>query len=553
MKRKIFYGFIALVCAITGTLLSCTSDETALPQGNDGLAGSLTFQWSEQKQVGDTIVLVCNQALVTSDSRNQQTLYPKATIKLWPENTNPVEYTQGNDPTPQYGNSVHNEGYEGNLQRCYVVTQKITMRDGKVFRARLCYDLYSYYGNGRTLFYPHIILDKLTFNNVVGVTKNGSLTYVELEFDAPWSTSNNTGKGTKKIRISYAKKEVQEADKLLSTTFNKGFNWNNNTFQLYVEKTETWKLAGEKKTYQRSKWLPLSLSVSCVAQKDVSNFDFAGTLVPTSTAKEDISADGWTLKQGKATQTLRFANGYENFSHVFTYPLYEASIIWEGKTFDFDVSINFNEDHYVTKYSNHSAKCTTVAAITLDGKRFDNTAVTSLTIPEDPDPDDDPYTSPYTGPKYGKILGYYVTAVFNPALLDSGKGALAEKCVLIHYQTGYEWGICKYNEDFPSSFTYTASTYSGYTSAAKHSAKEAYQLTYVEELTSSILWYDANDKLISGIDAVTCKVYGWPHIVDRVYASMFKTYQGKYTNNNYTLTVTAPSGASKTFNSSPVN
>ena len=553
MKRKIFDGFIALICAVTGTLLSCTSDETAVPQGNDGPAGSLTFQWSEQTQVGDTVMLVCNQTLVTTDNRTRQTLYPKATIKLWPENAQPIEYTEGNDPTPQYGNSVNNEGYEGSLQRCYAVTQKISMRDGKVFRARLCYDLNSYYASGRTLFYPHIILEKLAFNNVVSVKKSGSVTYVELEFDAPWLTSNSTGKGTKKIRISYAKKEVQEADKLLSTTFSKGFNWDNSSFQLYVEKKETWKRAGEKKTYQRSKWLPFSLSFSCDAEKEVSNFDFTGTLVPTSTAKEDISADGWTLKQGKATQTLRFTNGYESFAHVFTYPLYEASITWEGKTFDFDLSVNFNEKHYVTKYSNHSAKCTTEATLTLDGKKFEKTAVITLTIPEEPDPGDDPDPYPYTGPKYGKILGYYVSTVFNPALLDNGKGALAEKCVLIHYQTGYEWGICGYNEDFPSSFTYTASTYGGYTSAAKHSAKDAYQLTYVEELTSSILWYDASDKLISGIDAVTCKVYGWPHIVDRKYASMFKTYGGKYTNNNYTLTIIAPSGATKTFNSSPVN
>jgi hypothetical protein len=381
--------------------------------------------------------------------------------------------------------------------------------------------------------------------------QTAGLNYVEIEFNAPWMTSNNTGKGTEKITISYSKKEVQEADKLLSTSFSKGFNWRDDAFQLYVEKKETWKLAGEKPTYKRSKWLPFLVETTYDKSKEVSNFDFNGTRVPTSTAKQDISEDGWKLKQSKATQSVRFANGYENFIHVFTYPLYEASITWEGRTFDFDLSVNFNETHSVTKFSDQSAKLTTVGSVVLDSKRIDRTTATSLIIPENSDFDDDSYS--YVGPKYGKILGYYVTAVFNPALLDNGRGALAEKCVLVHYESGYEWGICKYNEDFPSSFTYTASSYSWYNSAAKHSAQEAYQLAYVQELASSILWYDANNKLISGIDAVTCKIYGWPHIVDRKYASMFSTYSGSYSNNNYSLVITAPSGATRTFNSSPVN
>lgn len=554
MKTKAIFGLITLLCMIAGTFVSCTSDETAVPQGNDGRLGSLQFKWSEQTQVGDTVMLVCNQTLVTTDDRsNQRTLYPKATIKLWPEKTQPVEYSAGSNPKPVYQGSEANKGYDGNSKRCYVIRQKITMSDGKVFRAQLSYELNSYYGNGRTLFYPHVVVDQLVFGQVTDMKQSGGLTYVELEFNAPWTTSNDTGKGTQTISISYAKKEVQEADKLLSTTFNKGFNWDNNSFQLFVEKKETWKLAGEKKTYKKSKWLPFSLGVSFDESKEVSNFRFTGTLVPTSTAKEDISADGWKLKQGKATQTLRFSNGYENFSHAFTYPLYEASIVWEGKTFDFDLSVNFNENHSVTEYSEHSAKCKTVATISLDSKKFEKTATTTLVIPEKPDPGDDPDPYPYTGPKYGKILGFYVSAVFNPALLDNGKGALAEKCVLIHYETGYEWGICGYNEDFPSSFNYTASTYGSYTSVAKHTAQDAYQLTYVQELTSSILWYDANSKLISGIDAVTCKIYGWPHVVDGKYASMFKTYSGQYSNNNYTLTITAPNGAAKTLNSSPID
>ena len=551
MKKNFLYGLIALLCMIAGDMLvACTSDETMEPQGNNGPTGSLTFKWSEQTQVGDTVMLVCNQTLVTADNRSQQTLSPKAIVKIWPENTKTVEYAKGTDPTPKYKDSDDNEGYEGNSQRLYVIRQKITLSDGKVFMARLSYELNSYY-SGRTLFYPHIALKKLSFNRVVGMKQEAGLNYVEIEFNAPWMTSNSTGQGSKSIKISYPKKEVQEADKLLSTSFSKGFNWRDDAFQLYVEKKENWKLKGEQKTYKKSKWLPFSLTTSYDTSKEVSNFDFVGNLTPASDPKKDISEDGWILKSGSATQTVRFTNGSENFSHVFSYPLYEASTTWDGQTFDFDLSVNFNETHSITKYSNHSAKATTVGSVMLDSKRIDKTTVTSLTIPENSDPDDNPYS--YTGPKYGKILGFAVTTVFNQALLDSGKGALAEKCVLVHYESGYEWGICGYNENFPSSFTYTASSYSGYNSAAKRSAHDAYQLTYVQELTSSILWYDANNKLISGIDAVTCKIYGWPHIVNKQYASMFNTYNGQYSNNNYTLVIKAPNGATHTFNSSPLN
>ena len=545
-------GFLALVCAVACGVSGCTSDETMELQGNNGNVGTLRYQWSAQTMSEDTVILVCNQILTYPDySGNSRTAYPKAIVKLWPENNNTVEYTANTDPTPVYGSSHSTKGYEGISSTLYAIEQKITMKDGKVFHAKLSYDLLSYADNGRTLFYPHVELKELTFSEVVKLNKSGDLVRPELEFDVPWFTSNNTGDGKQKISISYVKKAVQEADVLLSTSFSKGLNWRDDAFQLYVEKKETWKLAGEKTTSISSPWLDFELNSSADASKEVQNFNFTGSPALTSSRPEDISQTGWKLKKSTTTQTLRFTNGVESFAHVFTYPLYEASITWEGQTFDFDLSVNFNETHSVTKFSDQSAKLTTVGSVVLDSKRIDRTTATSLSIPKTPEPDPDPY--PYTGPKYGKILGFYVSTVFNPALLDNGRGALAEKCVMVHYETGYEWGICGYNEDFPSSFTYTASAYKEFNSVAKHSANDSYQLTYVQELTSSILWYDANNKLISGIDAVTCKIYGWPHIVDRKYASMFKTYGGNYSNNNYSLTITAPSGATRTFNSSPVN
>jgi len=541
------YDFFMWLCAILCALISCRSEETTWYPTNNGNAGTLHFEWADQSSVGDTVMLFCHQTLsYTDDGGNNVVLHPKAYIKLWPETTNLIEYTAGTDPTPSYKNSLVNEGL---VEKRREIEQKITMSDGKVFCGILGYELNSY-DTGRTMFYPHIILQKLKFARVSSLNNSDNLTSVNLEFDVPFETSNNTGKGTEKIRISYLKKEVQAADELLSTTFSKSINWRDDSFQLFVEKTETWKLAGKKKTSITSPWLDFQLDCSDDSTQTVSNFGFEGNLMPQSTLKDDISQDGWNLKRGYATQTVRFSNGSENFVNTFTYPLYEAGVMWEGQTFDFDLSVNFNETHSITEYSEHSAKCITTGAIVLDGKHFEKAVTTRLTIDEQPPDDDDPYS--YTGPEYGKILGYYVSAVFNPALLDNGRGALTQKCVLVHYETGYEYGICAYNEDFPSSFTYMVNSYGDFNSVAKHDPEDSYQLTYVQESASKILWYNARGKIVSGIDAVTCKIYGWLHVVDRQYASLFNTYQGDYSNNNHTLVITAPSGATRTFNTSPV-
>ena len=547
MKKCDFFMWLcAILCAL---LLSCRSEETTWYPTNNGNVGTLHFEWGEPSFVQDTVVLFCNQTLsYTDDEGKKVLLYPKAYIKLWPETTNLIEYTAGTDPTPSYKNSLVNEGL---VEKCREIEQKITMSDGKVFCGILGYELNSY-DTGRTMFYPHIIVKRMKFSKVSSLKKSGDLTTIELEFDIPFETSNNTGEGTKKIKISYLKKEVPIADELLSTSFSKGISWKDDSLQLFVEKKENWKLAGEKRTSIKSSWLDFMIDCSEDSSQTVSNFDFEGNLTPQSSPKEDISRDGWSVKRGLATQVVRFSNGKENFVNAFTYPLYEVSVTWSGQTFDFDLSVNFNETHTITKYSEYSAKCVTTGAVFLSDKRLEKTVTTRLTIDEqDPSGGDDP--SSYTGPKYGKILGYYVSAVFNPALLDNGRGALTEKCVLIHYETGYELGICAYNEDFPSSFAYVANSFGGYTSVAKHNPDDSYQLTYVQESSSKILWYNDKGKLISGIDAVTCMIYGWLHIVNKQYASMFNTYNGQYSNKNHTLVITAPSGATRTFNSSPVN
>jgi hypothetical protein len=196
----------------------------------------------------------------------------------------------------------------------------------------------------------------------------------------PWQDTGNSQSGKLPITVKYAKKLVSGSDKLLKTDYLQGIDWfNDNEFSLFVEKKELWQNAGEivaiRKTSPRLKF---DLAHSEHKTKEVLNFDFNGKLTTDRTQKVDISQDGWTLKRDTVKAKISFTNNSEFFEDVFSYPFFEASYTLEGKKFDFDLSVEFKENHQITKFSDSKAQNVTTAVATFDNKRFEKEVMTSL-------------------------------------------------------------------------------------------------------------------------------------------------------------------------------
>lgn len=536
MKTKLLSGIYGIVAMIALVFTAC-SEERIIPQSNNGSVGVLNFTWS-QTTSGDTVILSCNQMLSYSDNSGDHILPFVATVKLFVQ-TKTVEYVTGDNPLPVYLRSKSNNGYEGQNPRNKVIRQELYFDDEQVISAILSMPVYSYFESGKEMFYPHMEFQELIFSNV-SLSESNGLVYPTVTLLLPWRTNTGDKQDQQSVAISYAKKAVAQKDVLIERNYRKGIDWNGDfSFSPYVEKTEIWQIAGPKTTKASCPWLDFAVIASENKSIEVTDFNFDETLTSDETAKQDISQSGWIIKKGSTTKTADFSNGKEFFSNSFTYPLYDVSFVYDGNRYDFDLSVHFRETYQIAELSETSGKNTTTATIEFAQKSFEKTVVTAFTkkSPTTPDPQT----------KYGKILGYKVTAVFEPSGISS-HGEITKKCVLIHYEKGYEWGICAYSEDFPTSYTFTSSDYEGYNSAAKHDADSEFELARVVASTSSILWYNASNRRIAGIDALTCKIYGWKNIVDGYYSSEINGYTAQY-DDNYTITITSPSGKTRVFSS----
>ncbi len=533
MNRNIFLGFIALVFMVV-SLCSCEGEGSIGLQGNNGTSGELEFSWS-QKQSGDTLILYCNQTLRYKENSGWKEIHPVGEVKLYPT-LKLVEYESGNNPKPIHINTSKSSGYEGTNPRYQVIYQKFYFNDDQIYIAEIRYPLYSYNYNGRSLYYPHVELQYLLFMES-SIRTAGSKTYANIDFDLVWETSNKDQSGTQRLSVSYEKTEVKQKDKLLDSETKSGLEWvGAEQFYLYVKKTEVWS-SGTKVYKKTSPVLDFPFTSSNQRSIEVSNFDFNGSLSSNVGAKQDVGNSEWRIKKSMTTQTIMFSNQKEYFEDVFTYPFYEASLDWDGERFSFDLSIDFKENWQIAIINSSSAKNTTVATVVFGGKTFRKSVITSMNKKSDPDPD--------PNSRYGKVLGYAVSAVFDQAALTQG-GAITKKCVLVHFEKGYYWGICAYDKAFPTEFTFTTSDFGSFDSAAKKNASSAFQLARAVETTANIIWYDENNRQISGIDALTCKIYGWANVVDGHYASAVSGYS-ILSKTDYSLVLKAPDGSTKTF------
>lgn len=546
MKQKCFMRSHILWCAtaiLMALFVSCESENTYGITGNTGDLGTLSYEWTDAWQVNDTVYLTCNQNLVytPSNSNSQKTVTQKAVIKMWGKEPL-VEYAAGMNPKPRLTKmSPADKSYEGTNPRRRVIRQQCALHDGEIVMIELSYDLYSYDNHNREQFFPHIELSEAQFNNADAVAENGYYKAI-ITFDVPWSATDGSGKGTQTISVPYLKKRVEEVDKVLNTNYVTGVEWcDANIFKLYLDKTEAWQIAGNKTSRISSPELSFIVGKSNDKSIEAKNFNFDFTTQPSSTTKQKVDApSSWNIKKGEAKQTLMFTNGTDYFEDSFTYPLYEATVEVDGQTFGFDLNVWFNVVNNVSHNNLTDGQNISTATIHFNGRSFDAVITTKITKKED--------TPPVVETGKGKILYYSVTAVFNQDEVDKDNGCITKKCVLVRYEKGYDWGICAYENDFPSSFDYVETEYSAFNSAAKKAKGYPFQLARASETDTSIRWYDDNNEELSGISGLECMILGWKNQYNGKNSYRIAGYNESLTNNGYTLTLTAPSGVSHVFN-----
>lgn len=546
----------ALFC-LAGCLLQLVSGCSGAEEFNIASVPEVayTYEWKDE-MVEDTVVWTCQQSLSfeTDEGKTQQYAL-QAVVKIYVTKDD-IRFGSNRKPEPELKDKDGTSSTSGNYPEKVLTTHLFELEDGQTVVADVRCERFFYTTNGEKLTLPYMNVTDVNFvkGEAAAIDGHPNMWDAVVFLKADWQVEGRKDKNSLTPAIHYVKEEVKQTDVLLNTSYSSGYKWlNDNTFQLYVDEIATWSISGEKKYRYASPELVFEFVGKANKTQTVSNFDFTGKLRTAQGKKENIGATGWTIKKGMVTHTLAFSNGSETFDDVFTYPAYEASYMVNGRTFNFDLSIEFSEMHKMEKKSSTTAVNTTTARATLLEKAFTQTVSTTLNVQTAPDPDSDSDSDSDLDPSrpYGKIIGYDVSAVFNVDALTIG-GQITEKCVCIRYEEGYEWGVCAYEEAFPAQMTYVQSGYTGFNSAAKNAKQTSYRLARAETSAQGMKWYAEDNSLISAIDALTCKVYGWKNVVSGQYSTVVEGYSGKLSSSNYVLTLTANDGEVRVFKSSPL-
>ena len=542
------YGIPAAAALVLAVLMfaGCDGAEKAIfsMEDDDIMLISYDYEW-KTAVAEDTVFMTCAQQLVYSSGGTRHTLTPQARLKLWPAKDT-ILFNKTDSPVLALENETGDSSVSGTLPQRHHIERLFSFKDGQTISAEIEYESYAlasgsdFSGTGKTAL-PYMKIDAPVFlsSRAEEIPGSDGCFRAEADFNAVWSVYGQEDTGTEKLTAAYVKKSTDAADELLRTEYGKGWEWNSaSSFTLYVEKTETWSLSGTK----RQKFQSPALSFAFEGKEDrtleVANFDFKASAEMQTSRKDDISGNGWALKKGTVTQTISFSNGSDAFSDVFSYPAYEAGYALDGQTFGFDLTAVFNETHSLIPNGENSAKNTTEATVSLLGKSFGASVVTLLVkkggSPDpNPDPDPEPDPNPDPVPGHGKIFDFAVTAVLDVDGL-SHKGNITKKAVVIRFEE----------------MTYVQSGYTGFNSAAQQRAGAAFRLARaVDAADGGIEWYAEDNSLIAGVDVLTCKILGWKNIVNKRYSSTVNGYKGSYSQDRYTLTLTAPDGTVRTYKS----
>jgi len=300
MKKMITFAY-CLLCVMVGFVAtSCSESLDITPDGNVETRGTLSYEWSSPYHVGDTVVLICNQILNYSDDKGAHTAKPQAILKLWCKSDS-IFFAEGTNPLPLFSKGPMTNGYKDVQPRCYVVNKEIYLNDGQIFGVELRSEIYSYQEYGREYFFDHVKFEDLLFVSS-NLRYNNSLVYPDVTFQLLWSVTNGDNPEPKTVQVSYVKKAVKEVDKLLNTVYTKGVDWISETlFCPYVDKTETWQIAGTKTERNISDPLEFRLTSSANRTLDVSNFSFSDEVHPAFDSPVDIGKNGWSVLKRQTT------------------------------------------------------------------------------------------------------------------------------------------------------------------------------------------------------------------------------------------------------------
>lgn len=538
MKKNVFFRLAIFLAALS--LFSCETHEDALELGGEKIKTSLTYVWDDAL-VNDTAFLYLNQTLGYIDQGKAKTLYPKAVVKLYPK-LDTVYYAVGYDPTPFFQKTKDIKSYKGKNPRKRIISQEITLNDGQTLIAEISYDIYSYMSQGSEISFETATLETLKFEKAE-VLKGYGCFLNKITLSVPWEIKSLKESGKKNIQVFYAKKQVKEVDKLLTTSYDHGIEWTDEAhFCLFVSKKEIWRINGEKNYKFSSPWLEFSLNASSDKTVWYEEIDFSTKLSFDQEVRNPVEGGVFEIKKGNIRQKVMFSSRSSYFEDVFSYPSFEASFLIDDKRFEFDLEAQFKEEHLMLSLEDNQFENKTTGYVSFAGKTFEKTVSTKLLKKPD--------TPPVVELKRGKVLGVFVSAVFDMDAIGHNDN-ITKKCVLVRYEKGYEWGICDYQDAFPSSFKFQESSFDAFNSAAKRDVGMAFELARVVENKSTLLWYGENNQQISGIDALTAMIYAWEHNLDGRLASVISDYKTVYADDGSKVDVFAPNGVKMTFSANP--
>ena len=550
----VFVAMFSLYGCIEETIsISPTSD-------NSSFSHIYSYNWTD-KENADTLIFECNQQISYLLGDKDVVLYPKALVKIYPKKDT-ISFEANKKGDVIYNDEITKEKSSGSHPIVNEIEKEFYFTDGQIVKAEIYYENDNIVLDNINYELPCIIVDTINFIEASfdEIANEENIYFVNLDFSFDWHISSENKRYSENISTFYIKNTLLGEDEFLNVLYANGFIWHSDTqFSVFVEKTEIWRDAGEQKTTYNSPILDFYIYGKENKSLIVDNFNFEKTENYFLLDVEKINSDGWNIKKYINSVTVSQNNGIQSFINEFEFPVFEIILSIDGKLFNFDLAQKQEVTSKIVSENDKNTLITNLYASILD-RKFESNVYTQLELdynngtqppvvvpnPEpdpEPDPDPDPEPEKY---KYGKIVNYSITAVYD---LNSSKtdGKITKKCVMLRFENGYLWGVCDYNEDFPEDFQYTTSGYSAFNSVARDKVNAPYELAKAVDTSDAIIWYSENNKIIAGIDIYSCMFFGWENILNGKYSAFINSYSATYSDNKFTITLTAPSGASKTF------
>lgn len=566
--QTILFGGILIILLLT----SCNgfvSSPLEFDEGDDVALVSFDYDW-DKSVCGDTAQLSCLQTLVYSAGGKEMSVSPLAYVKLWVKQDTVLSASEVSGRTVSQ-NVTSSSSSSGILPTKYKLRKSFELNDKQVVIAEIVYEDFNLISQETGQAMPHLEITDFTLDDIL-VARNESAKNnyrVSVSFNVPWAVINRGDKGTEQVDISYVRSSVDESgDQLLFTDYETGAEWiDKSSFKLFVNKIETWSLSGIKNDKIYSQTLPFSLNHNDKPSLMVDKLDFIYQVSLTQLEAEKISSDeNWNIQKRTAMQVVRFDCSAQDFFHAFSYPLYEVSANIDNRVIDFNLSALFDVELITSQFGDTSKKITSSATVTFLGKSFEAATSTLLIRNSDADTDDDAdnlkpddnqkdeneQIGANNNPlalKYGRIIDFQVSAILDVDAFQNG-GTITKKAVVIRFEEGYYFGTCDLKDDFPTQFIYTQSGYSGFNSVAQPQAGKPFRIARAVVYKDGIKWFAEDNSLITGIDVLSCAIYGWDNIVGGLYSPFINTYGHSYSADSYSLTLTAPSGQLLTIQSS---